>query len=165
MTPVKAASVKVADQVWVVTALLHREHPEREDFGVDEILARARREPVSRPLRPSFHVHVLQHCVANRPPNPGRWRMLVETAPGRRRLFRPDDAYDPVRERARAVPEASEVPAEYHELLSWYRREYARRPRHPRGADPLLALRGSGRQLWTDEPADVYVQRLREGWA
>jgi len=165
MTPVNAASVKVADQVWVVTALLHREHPEREDFGVDEILARARREPVSRPPRPSFHVHVLQHCVANRPPNPGRWRMLVETAPGRRRLFRPDDAYDPAREGARAVPEASEVPAEYHELLSWYRREYARRPRHPRGADPLLALRGSGRQLWTDEPADVYVQRLREGWA
>jgi len=31
--------------------------------------------------------------------------------------------------------------------------------------DPLLALRGSGRALWADEPADAYVQRLREGWS
>jgi hypothetical protein len=31
--------------------------------------------------------------------------------------------------------------------------------------DPLLALRGSGRELWADEPADVYVTRLREGWS
>jgi hypothetical protein len=29
----------------------------------------------------------------------------------------------------------------------------------------LLALRGSGRDLWADEPADAYVRRLREGWA
>jgi hypothetical protein len=30
--------------------------------------------------------------------------------------------------------------------------------------DSLLALRGSGRQLWCDEHADEYVRRLREGW-
>jgi hypothetical protein len=30
--------------------------------------------------------------------------------------------------------------------------------------DPLLALRGSGRDLWADEHADEYVRRLREGW-
>ena len=30
-------------------------------------------------------------------------------------------------------------------------------------ADPLLALRGSDRARWSDEPADAYVQRLREG--
>jgi len=28
--------------------------------------------------------------------------------------------------------------------------------------DPLLALRGSGRELWADEHADEYVRRLRE---
>jgi len=27
--------------------------------------------------------------------------------------------------------------------------------------DPLLALRGSGKQLWADEHADEYVERLR----
>jgi hypothetical protein len=30
--------------------------------------------------------------------------------------------------------------------------------------DPLLALRGSGRQIWADEHADEYIARLREGW-
>jgi hypothetical protein len=30
--------------------------------------------------------------------------------------------------------------------------------------DPLLALAGSGRDLWSDEHADEYVRRLREGW-
>ena len=33
------------------------------------------------------------------------------------------------------------------------------------GFDLLLSLRGSGRALWADEHADVYVGRLREGWA
>jgi hypothetical protein len=30
--------------------------------------------------------------------------------------------------------------------------------------DPLLALRGSGKELWADEHADEYVRRLREDW-
>jgi hypothetical protein len=159
------ARVKVADQVWLVTALLHREHADRDDFTIEEILARARREPVARPLRPGFHVHVVQHCVANRRPNPGRWRMLLETAPGRRRLYRSADPSHPAREGARSQPEAGQVPVEYRELLTWYRTDFARRPLAPRGPDPLLALRGSGRRLWADEPPDVYVRRLREGGA
>lgn len=160
-----ASSVKVADQVWVVTALLHREQPDREDFAVDEIMARARREPICRPLRPSFHVHLIQHCVANRPPNPGRWRMLIESGSGRRRLYRPGDPYDPAREGARALPEVSELPADYQDLVTWYRRVFARPATAEPRDDALLALRGSGRALWADEPADAYVQRLREGWA
>jgi hypothetical protein len=159
------ARVKVADQVWLVAALLHREHADRDDFSIEEILTRARREPVSRPLRPGFHVHVVQHCVANRRPNPGRWRMLVETAPGRRRLYRPGDPSHPAREGARTLPEAGQIPVEHRELLAWYRTEYGRRPQAARGPDPLLALRGSGRALWADEPADAYVRRLRQGWA
>jgi hypothetical protein len=30
--------------------------------------------------------------------------------------------------------------------------------------DSLLELLGSGRDLWADEHADEYVQRLRDGW-
>jgi len=158
------ASVKIANQVWVVAALLHREHPEREDFTVEEILERARREHVSQPLRPSFRVHVIQHCVANRASNPGRWRMLVETGPGRRRLFRPGDAYDSARVSARSIPTAVELPKGYHGLLSWYRQEYAGRASNGREVDPLLILHGSGQALWVNESADAYVQRLRQGW-
>jgi hypothetical protein len=31
-------------------------------------------------------------------------------------------------------------------------------------SDPLLALYGSGKDLWADEHADEYVARLRAGW-
>lgn len=31
-------------------------------------------------------------------------------------------------------------------------------------SDPILALRGTGREIWADEDADAYVRRLREGW-
>ena len=34
----------------------------------------------------------------------------------------------------------------------------------PDETDPLLALRGSGKDVWSDEHADEYVQRLRENW-
>src|SRR5437879_4860321 len=74
--------VKVADEVWIATALLHREHPGRPDFAVDEIVDRAKREGLSKPFRKGVYVHAVQHCVANRVPNSGRYRMLVETAPG-----------------------------------------------------------------------------------
>jgi|SRR5262245_20477535 len=158
------SDLKVADQVWIIVALLHREYPDQSDFSIREIMARARRESIAQPLRPSFHVHVTQHCVANRPPNPGRWCMLVETGPGRRRLFRPGDRSHPDREGARSEPEPSAVPAEYQQLLAWYRQDYAQRAVQDRESDVLLALRGSGRTLWEDEPADVYVRRLREGW-
>ncbi len=157
-------SLKVADEVWIVAALLHREAPSRKDFTVAEIVARARAERLSPTLRPGVYVHAIQHCVANRAPNPGRYRMLVETGRNRRRLFRPGDPYDPRREGARSMPRRDEVPARYHALLDWYESRYRRRERPCGETDSLLALRGSGHRLWAAEPADQYVARLREGW-
>src|SRR4029453_17007708 len=83
--------LKVADEVWLATALLHREHPDRLDFTVAEIVARARQEGVTAELRPGVYLHANLHCVANRAPNPGRYLMLVETGRNRRRLYRPGD--------------------------------------------------------------------------
>src|SRR3990170_4571814 len=113
-------SVRVADEVWIATALLHRDHPDREDFAVSEIVERARKEALTSQLRPGVYVHAVQHCVANRPPNPGRYRMLVETGKNRRRLYRPGDPCDPRREGARIVPGRDDIPAKYHPLLDWY---------------------------------------------
>ena len=31
-------------------------------------------------------------------------------------------------------------------------------------ADPILSLRGLGKNVWINEEADNYVKRLREGW-
>jgi hypothetical protein len=156
--------IKVADEVWIATALLHRERPQQADFAIDEIMQRAAKEASQQPLRAGVYVHVLQHCVANRPPNPGRYRMLYESAPGRRRLFRNGDNYDPAREGAKTVPARQDIPPQYAGLLDWYR-DWSQDSIEERiKNDPLLALRGSGKELWADEHADEYVRRLREGW-
>jgi hypothetical protein len=165
MTQISAkTAIKVADEVWIATALLHREHPERSDFTVEEIVERAKKEERNIPFRPGVYVHVVQHCVANRPPNPGRYRMLFESAPGRRRLFRKGDSYHPEREGAKITPQQEDMPYGYNGLLNWYNDWSARATSAATKADPLLALRGSGKQLWADEHADDYVRRLREGW-
>lgn len=156
--------LKVADEVWIVTALLHREHPERPDFAIQEIVERAHREGLSRPLRPGIYVHVVQHCVANRPPNSGLYRILFETQDGRRRLFREGDSYDPKREGGKITPNPQALPPAYADLLDWYRDWSVSETRDSKQEDPLLSLRGSGKRLWSKEHADEYVRRLREGW-
>ena len=158
------SSVKVADEVWIVTALLHREQPTRSDFTVEEIIERCGRERIAGTVRPGVYVHIVQHCVANRLPNPGRYRMLFETGPGRRRLFRKADGYHPAREGAKFVPSPEDMPERYRSLLSWYREWCSASLELARATDPLLSLVGSGKRLWADEHADEYVQRLREGW-
>ena len=157
--------VRVADEVWLATASLHREHPDRTDFTIGEIVARAESASVTgvKPLRAGVKVHIYLHCVANRPPNPGRYRMLVETATGRRRLFRPGDPCHPLRSNGKSVPRPDEVPAGCRDLIDWYLAEYAS-DQGPSGEDPILALRGAGRRLWEDEDADAYVRRLRADW-
>jgi hypothetical protein len=156
--------LKVADEVWIATALLHREHRDRADFSIAEILDRARKESVTEHLRPGVRVHIVQHCVANRPPNPARYRMLYETSRGRRRLFRPGDPYHSGREGGRITPNADQVPPAYQSLLIWYSEWCSVCAVKVAEEDPLLALAGSGRDLWADEHADDYVRRLREGW-
>src|SRR6266849_4898255 len=118
---VTKTQIKVADEVWIATALLHSEQPERADFTIEEIMERAKKAALNDSLRPGVYVHIVQHCVANRPPNPGRYRMLFETAAGRRRLFRNGDNYDPAREGAKIVPEQEDIPSHYAPLLDWYR--------------------------------------------
>jgi hypothetical protein len=162
-TLIARTTLKVADEVWIAVALLHQEHPERGDFTIEEIIDRAERES-PKPLRPGVYVHVVQHCVANRPPNPGRYRMLFETAPGRRRLFRKGDSHHPEREDAKITPRREDIPDGYRGLLNWYDRWSAAEVSSASSADPLLALRGSGKHLWADEHADDYVIRLRRGW-
>jgi hypothetical protein len=156
-----------ADRVWIAAALLHRENPKQEDFSEAEILERGRREGFVEEKSNVFPVHVNQHCVSNRPPNPGKHRMLVETRKGRRRLYRNGDPQMPGRT-GKIVPERENMPSKYHALLDWYAEwssgSSSGSPRSNFPADPLLRLRGSGRAVWQHEHADEFVRRLREGW-
>ncbi|MGC2325962.1 MAG: hypothetical protein WA604_04550 [Candidatus Sulfotelmatobacter sp.] len=164
MTIASGIQIKVADEVWIATALLHREQPDRADFTIEEIMKRATKEAGAQPLRPGVYVHVVQHCVANRPPNPGRYRILYESALGRRRLFRNGDTYEPAREGAKTTPAREDIPSEYAALLDWYRDWNQDDIEDRIKNDPLLALYGDGKELWADETADDYVHQLREGW-
>ncbi|MDE2793084.1 MAG: hypothetical protein OXI81_22075 [Paracoccaceae bacterium] len=157
--------VRVADEVWIATALLHRQHPDAEDFTVGQIVRRAWSENITaaESLRPGVQVHAYLHCVANKPPNPGRYRMLTETAKGRRRLYRPGDPVDPGRSAGKDRPQDDAVPSRYRFLIDWYLHEYVGDGERS-VADPILSLQGLGKEIWADEDADAYVHRLREGW-
>ncbi len=169
MQTVIKPKLKVADEVWVAAALLHKEHPERRDFEALEIKKRAeqeRRRMAARYSRiESVYVHAIQHCVANIPRETGAYRMLFATGKTTRRLFRPGDPYHPSREHGRTIPEQADLPHEYHSLLDWYANEYAITSLTGENGDPILRLRGLGSGVWQDEEPDRYVQRLREGWA
>lgn len=156
--------LKVADEVWIATALLHREQPDREDFAVDEIVDRARAEQLTESLRPGVYIHAQMHCVANRAPNPDRYRMLFQTRPGYRRLYCSGDVFDPRRDGSKTVPEALKIPERYRSLLAWYATWSQGRGRGASRFAALLALEGSGKDLWGGASADEYINRMREEW-
>lgn len=161
MPTIPASKLKVADEVWIATALLHRENPRRTDFTIQEILARADHEKVFGKRRPGVQVHVSLHCVANRPPNPGAYRMLYATGKRTRRLFRPDDESHPDRS-GKIIPNRDEIPPAYHRLLDWYEREYASdREASKKRYAPLHRLFGLGREIWKGVDPDEYVRGLR----
>ena len=175
-----ASKVLLADGVWLATALLHRNYPERTDFSETEIQGSFLREGFPRGTHPnSLPAHISSHCVANRPRSRkraepsklqgGAYRMLYETRSGFRRLFLPGDDVHPDREQqrrlAKSTPRREDIPEQYWPLLDWY---MDWRPQVPKALklerwedDPLLRLRGSGRHIWADEHADEYVERLR----
>jgi hypothetical protein len=161
-TPV-ITKVRLSDEAWIVTALLHREHPERDDFTISEIVERAMREGVCGELRPGFRAHATLHCVGNLPPNPGKTRMLYATGKHTRRLFLPGDDFHPDRMGSDAVPDRANIPSAYQDLLDWYRTFISSRAKEA-AQDPLMELFGSGKDLWADEKPDDYIRRLREGW-
>ncbi len=156
--------VLVADEVWIAAALLHQEHPERTDFSIQEIVQRAARENLAGRLRPGVVVHASLHCVANKAPNPGTYRMLFATGKHTRRLYRPGDPAHPART-GKITPRPGQMPERYHQLLDWYEKQFARSSREQMlESDPILGLRGLGKEIWEGEDPDEYVRRLREGW-
>ena len=128
--------MKVADEVWVSTALLHKENPEQADFAVEEIKSRARQE--KWPVRPGFNVHASYHCIANKPANPATHRMLFEDSRGRKRLFREGDSCHAERQDGKIRPDPQDLPAEYQKLIDWYDSVYSRQSRNGYASGPSM---------------------------
>jgi hypothetical protein len=180
MQQISIDALRIADGVWIATALLHREHPDRPDFTESEIQARFLSEGLPGGKNTSsLPTNINSLCVANRPRSRkksdptkvqgGAYRILYETRSGFRRLYRPGDDFHPDRAQERkpskAIPKKAEIPERYWELLDWYE-DWVK----PGSSlinvdniedDPLLRLRGSGRHIWADEHADEYVENLR----
>jgi hypothetical protein len=162
----RSYDLTVADAVWIGTALRQRTAGIKnrdKGFATEDIVDEVVRLRLTKGAYKSIWQHVNQHCVANRKPQPNRSRMLFALGGGVRRLFRESDSSDPGREGAPTHPEWSKLPVEYQDLMKWYEEEW-------NGAaagaerDPLLALIGSGKDIWKDEHADEYVARLRSDW-
>ena len=139
--------------------MLHKEHPHAEGFTVAEIVARVSAEGLTDREDLSIYLHANQHCVANRPPNQAKLRMLFETKSGLRRLFCPSDSFHPERD-GRVVPRTADIPSSMEPLLRWYHDWCSRKRSRLVVDDPLLELTGTGKGMW-GEDAVKYVNRLR----
>ena len=176
------AEVTCAVEVFLATALLHREQPSGEDFTISEIVGRAAREGIHGELRSGINVHASLHCVANRSPNPSKHRMLFATGKHTRRLYKAGDESHPDRT-GKIFPEAHEIPHKYLAVLDWARKRFgesanatgqavpASSSGSSRDAKPseewlgsLLELQGLGKEYWKDVNPDEFVRKLREGW-
>jgi len=120
--------MQLADAIWAATALLHKEHPEAEDFEVQEIVSRAVRENLVGGFRPGLQPHASWHCVANKKPNGGRYRMLFETSRGRRRLMRDGDESHADRN-GKIRPKEQDLPPYLQPLADWYDKIYSKHMR------------------------------------
>jgi AbrB family looped-hinge helix DNA binding protein len=116
----------LADSVWLATALLHRENSHAADFSVQEIVEKALTAKLVENYRPGLPVFASKHCVANKSPNPLRYRILLETTRGRRRLFRAGDSFHPDRQNGKTHPDRGNIPSEYQPLIDWYETDYSR---------------------------------------
>jgi hypothetical protein len=156
-------TIRVADECWVALAVLHREHPDRLSFSPGEVYNRLKEEGAHPEVRPGVKPHIYLHNVANRPPNSARYRLFYRLEDDTLRLFRPGDECDPTRN-GKTKPERSDLPEKYHPLLDWYENEYCKPGAAADDVDPVLAMRGVGKEIWADEGGDAYVERERNAW-
>ncbi|HTU51684.1 MAG TPA: hypothetical protein VMF56_13910 [Acidobacteriaceae bacterium] len=156
--------IKVADELFLIVALLHREHPDKSAFSLKEIMARAEQENMTGKIRPGVKQHAYEHAVANIKPGSGKYKMLYRTTEGKLRLLHAGDDVHPGRT-GKIWPNPEEVPEQYRPLITWAQKRYAQqKPQGARWLDGIFQMRGLGRKLWAGQDADEYVSQLRKDW-
>jgi hypothetical protein len=157
--------ITAADLVWIATASLERENPTRKGFSHDEIRQRVYAiEPEHGFPDATVRTHITTHCVANKKPDPGKHRKLYMNPDGTYRLYRPGDQCDLGRKQGKMSPDPNRIPSKYHDLLEWYRTRDTGQSPAPE-ADPVLALRGVGKELWRElGGGEKFIRELRANW-
>ncbi len=154
----------VADEAWCALALLHHEQSTQNSFTAKEILDRARAERITAVFRPGVQAHIYLHNVANLEPNSARYRMFYKLPDDTYRLFRPGDQAHPSR-KGKMKPAREQLPEKYHYLLDWYANEYCSKETPMKeDDDPILKMRGLGKEIWAGTDSDEYVRDLRRDW-
>jgi hypothetical protein len=177
-TPIE---VSCAVEVFIATALLHREQPNRPEFTIQEIVRRAAQENITGEMRSGVNVHASQHCVANKAPNPNRHKMIYASGKKTRRLLLPTDKVHAERT-GKIFPDPGEIPERYLPLLEWAKQRYygslsgspgsaaPPTPVLPQSAVPrrhlqaFLDAKGIGIEMARGIDPDEYIRELREGW-
>jgi hypothetical protein len=159
-----ARGILVADEAWLGLALLHREHPGSGSFTPKEIFDRVKAEHATPEVRPGVQAHIYLHNVANVEPNSARYRMFWRLEDDTYRLILPGDHPHPLR-KGKTKPNREELPEQYHYLLDWYEREYCGKASAVKeDDDPILQMRGVGKEIWAGTDPDEYVRSLRSNW-
>jgi hypothetical protein len=117
--------IKVADEVWIATALLHKENLKQKSFSVKEIVNKVKQENIFGKLRPGIKQYIYSDCVANIEAKSGNYRILIKIKKGRYRLYKDSDKElcHPSRN-GKTIPDKHEIPKKYQKLLKWYKEEY-----------------------------------------
>ncbi len=115
-------------------------------------------------FRPGAQWAVSLHLVANLPPNPARLKMLYKLPDRTYRLYRPGD-YVELGRTGRSHPGSDDLPKQYHEWLDWYLAEYIsdaqKASKDLDATDPLLMMRGVGKEIWQGIDVDEFIRQLR----
>jgi len=158
-------SLSIADLVWVATASLSREQPGRSGFSSNDIRQKVYEiEPDHGFSDSGIRTHISSHCVANKKPDPGKHRKLYLNPDETYRLYRPGDDCHSDRNNGKTLPKAEQIPPKYRDLLDWYTAAQDSAKSKP-GKDPLLALRGLGKEVWKDlGGGENFIRELREHW-
>jgi hypothetical protein len=159
-------AIKCADLVWVATAILSRDHPDRNGFSTGEIRGKIDEIEPGNGFAPStVPTHIAVHCVANKPPDSLKHRKLYLNPDRTYRLYRPGDKYDPGRNNGETLPQLEQLPPKYRALIEWYRATLVRPSDSVQQEDPILALQGVGKELWRSlGGGEKFIRELRENW-
>lgn len=157
--------MKISEQVWIATALLHREQPSRSAFEGAEILRRVSQLQPRATIQAGVNPHIYLHCVANKKPNPAKHRMLYRNADGTLRLYRQGDECHPERANGKIAPDRQDIPPEYAHLFDWYWSEYSKPESFQPTEDTILGLQGLGKEVWEAlGGGDAFIKALRSSW-
>ena len=140
----KSLPVKVADAIWVSTAMLHASEGIHESFSRGRICDQVVKEIDSSKNAGSIMHNISVHCLANRPAKSksDNHCKLYRESRGRYRLYRSgEDDRDPSRRGCHVEPDRERLPPEHRKWIEWYHRVYCAKKAPP----PATRTRTGGR--------------------